>query len=47
MPHSTGKKSALPDEVFAKLKVGDVLADDAHLPLIFSYRDGGTLLDKS
>ena len=33
-----GKKSALPDEVFARLKVGDVLADDAHLPLIFSYR---------
>ena len=33
-----GKKSALPDEVFARLKVGDVLADDEHLPLIFSYR---------
>ena len=32
-----GKKSALPDEVFAKLKVGDVLADDEHLPLVFSY----------
>ena len=32
-----GKKSALPDEVVAKLKVGDVLADDAHLPLVFSY----------
>jgi ectoine hydroxylase-related dioxygenase (phytanoyl-CoA dioxygenase family) len=35
-----GKKSALPDEVFAKLKVGDVLADDEHLPLVFSHRDG-------
>ena len=32
-----GKKSALPDEVFVKLKAGDVLADDEHLPLIFSY----------
>ncbi|MCG9134414.1 phytanoyl-CoA dioxygenase family protein [Candidatus Poribacteria bacterium] len=36
-----GKKSALPDEVFAKLKTGDVLADDAHLPLVFSYQDSG------
>ena len=34
------KKSALPDEVFAKLKTGDVLADDEHLPLIFSYQNG-------
>ncbi len=33
-----GKKSALPDEVFEKLEVGDVLADDKHLPLVFSYR---------
>ena len=40
---SNGKKSALPDEVFAKLKSGDVLADDEHLPLVFSYRDGSTL----
>ena len=34
---SNGKKSALPDELFAKLQVGDVLEDDEHLPLIFSY----------
>lgn len=32
-----GKKSALPEEVYAKLKKGDVLADDKHLPLVFSY----------
>ena len=38
-----GKKSALPDEVFAKLKAGDVLADDEHLPLVFSYPEGSTL----
>ena len=38
-----GKKSALPDAVFAKLKTGDVLADDAHLPLVFSYRDDPVL----
>ena len=38
-----GKKSALPDEVVAKLKAGDVLADDEHLPLVFSYRDDGSL----
>ena len=38
-----GKKSALPDEVYAKLKTGDVLADDEHLPLVFSYRNGSTL----
>ncbi len=38
--HATfnGKKSALPDELFAKLRVGDVLDDDEHLPLLFSYR---------
>ena len=41
-----GKKSALPDEVFGKLKVGDVLADDEHLPLVFSYQDGSTLADQ-
>ena len=34
-----GKKSALPDELFARLEVGDVLADDVHLPLIFSYQN--------
>ena len=34
-----GKKSALPDEVFVKLKVGDVLSDDEHLPLVFSYQE--------
>lgn len=33
-----GKKSALPDEVFVKLETGDILADDRHLPLIFSYQ---------
>ena len=32
-----GKKSALPDELFAKLKVSDVLDDDEHLPLLFSH----------
>ncbi|MYG07469.1 hypothetical protein F4167_12800 [Candidatus Poribacteria bacterium] len=42
-----GKKSALPDEVFAKLKTGDVLADDEHLPLVFSYRNGTTLSNVS
>ena len=42
-----GKKSALPNEVYAKLKTGDVLADDAHLPLVFSYRDNRTLSDQS
>jgi ectoine hydroxylase-related dioxygenase (phytanoyl-CoA dioxygenase family) len=31
-----GRKSALPDEVFARMTVGDVLADDEHLPLLFS-----------
>ena len=41
-----GKKSALPDEVVAKLKTGDVLADDEHLPLIFSHRDDSTLSDQ-
>ena len=38
-----GKKSALPDEVVAKVKTGDVLADDEHLPLVFSYRNSSTL----
>ena len=42
-----GKKSALPDEVVAKLKAGDVLADDEHLPLIFSYRNGSILSNQS
>ena len=42
-----GKKSALPDEVFEKLKAGDVLADDEHLPVVFSYRNGGTLANQS
>ncbi len=42
-----GKKSALPAEVFAKLKTGDVLADDEHLPLVFSYQEDRTLSDKS
>lgn len=42
-----GKKSALPDEVVAKLKTGDVLADDKHLPLVFSYRNGSTLSNQS
>ena len=42
-----GKKSALPDEVVAKLKAGDVLADDKHLPLVFSYRNGNTLSNQS
>lgn len=34
-----GKKSALPEEVFVKLKTGDILADDEHLPLIFSHQN--------
>ena len=42
-----GRKSALPDEVVAKLKTGDVLADDEHLPLVFSYRNGRTLSNQS
>ena len=42
-----GKKSALPEEVYSKLNIGDVLADDDHLPLIFSYNDGSPLSDKS
>ncbi len=37
-PTFNGKKSALPDELFAKLKVGDVLDDDEQMPLLFSYR---------
>ena len=40
-----GKKSALPDEVVTKLKAGDVLADDEHLPLVFSYQGGSPLSD--
>ena len=42
-----GKKSALPDEVFGKLKVGDVLVDDEHLPLVFSYQNASALSDTS
>ena len=42
-----GKKSALPDEVVAKLKAGDVLADDEHLPLVFSYQNGNPLSNQS
>ena len=34
-----GKKSALPQEVFERLQAGDVLADDQHLPLVFSQRN--------
>ena len=32
---------ALPNELFAKLKVGDVLDDEEHLPLLFSHRSRG------
>ena len=42
-----GKKSALPGAVVAKLKAGDVLADDEHLPLVFSYQNGRTLSNRS
>lgn len=31
-----GQRSALPDEVFARLQIGDQIADDEHLPLLFS-----------
>ena len=31
-------KSALPNEMAAKLKVGEVLEDDTHQPLLFSYQ---------
>tara|TARA_B100001123_G_scaffold443525_2_gene589798 strand:+ start:1505 stop:2317 length:813 start_codon:yes stop_codon:yes gene_type:complete len=31
-----GKQSALPDEVVARTKVGDVLADDEHLPVLYT-----------
>ena len=44
MPEGTtfnGNKSALPNELFAKLKVGDVLDDEEHLPLLFSHRSRG------
>ena len=34
-----GKKSALPQEVFERLKAGDLLADDEHLPLVFSQSE--------
>ena len=40
-----GKKSALPDEVYSKLNTGDLLADDEHLPLIFSYNSSTPHLD--
>ena len=31
-----GNQSALPDELFTRLNVGDILADDEHLPLLFT-----------
>ena len=31
-----GQRSALPDEVFARLQIGDQIADNEHLPLLFS-----------
>jgi ectoine hydroxylase-related dioxygenase (phytanoyl-CoA dioxygenase family) len=31
-----GNQSALPDVIFAPLKIGDIIADDEHLPLLFS-----------
>ncbi len=31
-----GKRSALPEEVFSRLEEGDLLADDVHLPLLYS-----------
>jgi hypothetical protein len=35
----SGQQSVLPDELFKRLKIGDVLeADDEHLPLLFSYQ---------
>jgi phytanoyl-CoA hydroxylase len=33
-----GKQSALPDEVFERLKEGDLLEDSQHLPLLYSSR---------
>lgn len=41
-----GKKSALPEEVYTKLNTGDLLADDEHLPLVFSYEFGNSIKDK-
>lgn len=41
-----GKKSALPEEVYSKLNAGDVLADDEHLPLVFSYKDDSPKKEK-
>ena len=32
----SGRQSALPDAVFSRLEVGDVIADDEHLPLLWS-----------
>ena len=34
----TGRQSALPDTVFAKLKIGSVITDEEHLPLLYSRR---------
>ena len=34
-----GKKSALPQELYERLNSGDILADDEHLPLVFSHRN--------
>ncbi len=32
-----GRQSALPNEVYSRMDVGDILADDEHLPLLFSH----------
>ena len=38
-----GQQSVLPDELFKRLKVGDVLEDDAeHLPLLFLYQNSNS-----
>lgn len=31
----TGRQSALPEAVFSQLKIGDVIADNEHLPLLY------------
>ncbi len=36
-----GNQSVLPDHVFSRLQVGDVLADDEHLPLLYSSGGSG------
>ena len=33
-----GRQSALPESVFSRLEFGDVVADDEHLPVLFSRR---------